>query len=78
MKWEAMALPEVIASRCRDLIHALGLNFGCIDLIVRPDGEYVFLECNPNGQWLWIELETGQKISESIATFLIDTDSYHI
>ena len=78
IKWEAIVLPEVIASRCRNLVHVLGLNFGCIDLIVRPDGEYVFLECNPNGQWLWIELETGQKISESIATFLIDTDSYHI
>ena len=77
MKWEAIVLPEVIASRCRDLVHALGLNFGCIDLIVRPDGEYVFLECNPNGQWLWIELETGQKISESIATFLIKQNTLH-
>ena len=53
-------------------MHALGLNFGCIDLIVRPDGDVVFLECNPNGQWLWIELTTGQKISEAIASFLMN------
>lgn len=63
-------LPEIIRQRCIAVVHALGLNFGCLDLIVRPDGEYVFLECNPNGQWLWVELATGMKISESIARFL--------
>lgn len=46
------------------------LNFGCFDLIVTPDGEYVFLECNPNGQWLWVELATGLPIAEAIADFL--------
>lgn len=70
LKFEACSLPEVIRKRCITLVHALGLNFGCIDLIVRPDGEYVFLECNPNGQWLWLELTTGMKISSSIADFL--------
>ena len=63
-------LPEIIRQRCIAVVHALGLNFGGLDLIVRPDGEYVFLECNPNGQWLWVELATGMKISESIARFL--------
>lgn len=71
LKWLPYDLPEAIRRKCVTLVHALGLNFGCIDLIVRPDGEYVFLECNPNGQWLWIELATGQKISASIAEFLI-------
>ena len=65
--YEAFTLPEVIQEQCRTLVHAMGLNFGCIDLIVKPNGDYVFLECNPNGQWLWIELATGQKISEAIA-----------
>ena len=32
-----------------------------------PSGEHVFLECNPNGQWLWIELATGMPISAAIA-----------
>ena len=49
----------------------MGLNFGCFDFIVTPSGEYVFLECNPNGQWLWVELETGLPISQAIAEFLI-------
>ncbi len=71
MELSAFDLPEAIAAKCTSLVRALGLNFGCIDLIVRPDGEYVFLECNPNGQWLWVELATGQKISAAIAEFLM-------
>jgi hypothetical protein len=31
----------------------------------------VFLECNPNGQWLWIEDATGLEISKAIAAALI-------
>ena len=34
---------------------SLGLKFGCFDFIVTPDGEYVFLEVNEAGQFLWIE-----------------------
>lgn len=70
LSFSACILPDNISNKCIMLVHALGLNFGCIDLIVKPNGEYVFLECNPNGQWLWIEQVTGQKISDSIATFL--------
>lgn len=72
MELSTFELPADIASKCTALVEALGLDFGCIDLVVRPDGEYVFLECNPNGQWLWVEIATGQKISEAIADFLIE------
>ena len=78
LTFSTYSLPEDIRGKCIMLVHALGLNFGCIDLIVRPDGQYVFLECNPNGQWLWIELETGLKISESIARFLATQKPYSI
>lgn len=78
MKLSVFDLPGEISDKCVTLVHALGLNFGCIDLIVRPDGQYVFLECNPNGQWLWIELETGMKISEGIARFLATHKPYSI
>ena len=70
LSFSACILPDNISNKCIMLVHALGLNFGCIDLIVKPNGEYVFLECNPNGQWLWLELATGMKISYSIANFL--------
>jgi glutathione synthase/RimK-type ligase-like ATP-grasp enzyme len=40
---------------CHELMRRLGLVFGCIDLIVTPDDELVFLEVNPMGQFLWVE-----------------------
>jgi D-alanine-D-alanine ligase-like ATP-grasp enzyme len=50
---------------------ALGrLRFAALDFIVTPDGEYVFLEANPNGQWAWIEHETGLPIAAAIADAL--------
>ena len=63
-------LPEPIADFCISFLHKLHLNFGCFDFIVTPQGEYIFLECNSNGQWLWIEHETGLEISKCIAETL--------
>ena len=37
------------------VVHALGLEFGAIDMIKTKDRRYVFLEVNPDGQFGWIE-----------------------
>jgi hypothetical protein len=63
-------LPPQVSRRCVDLVRELGLSFGAIDLIRRPDGEYVFLEVNPNGQWAWVEDYTGLPIGQAIARLL--------
>jgi glutathione synthase/RimK-type ligase-like ATP-grasp enzyme len=52
-------------------MRAFGLNFGCFDIAVTPDGQPIFLECNPNGQWLWVENLTGLPIGEAIADDLL-------
>jgi len=65
-------LPPEVESSCKALLKKLGLPFGCIDMVVTPEGKHVFLEINPNGQWLWIEQLTGLPISESIADLLIN------
>jgi hypothetical protein len=64
-------LPAKIERLCVRLVAALGLSFGALDLILTPQGEYVFLEVNPNGQWAWIEDFTGLPISDAIADLLI-------
>ena len=60
-------LPKNIVNAILNYMKKLNLNFGAIDLIETTSGEWCFLECNPNGQWLWIELKTKMKISEAIA-----------
>lgn len=66
-------LPNRIKTFCVNFLERLNLKFGCFDFIVTPNGDYVFLECNPNGQWLWIEQETGLEISKCIAETLTNT-----
>ena len=65
-------LPEDISRRCLELCKQLRISFGAIDMIRSVNGDYVFLEINPNGQWAWIELETGLPISKAIINYLKD------
>ena len=55
VRYEATQLPEEIEQRCLDYVHSYGLKYGAIDLIVDKAGEYVFLENNPGGQFLFVE-----------------------
>jgi len=64
------ALPEVVADQCRAITRRMGVCYGAIDLILTKDGRYVFIENNPNGQYLWIEDETGLPISDAIRDLL--------
>jgi glutathione synthase/RimK-type ligase-like ATP-grasp enzyme len=49
-------LPAEVADRCLALARGYGLNYSAIDLVLTPDGRYVFLENNPNGQFRFVEL----------------------
>lgn len=67
LKQEIVEIPEKVKTFCQNFLKKMNLNFGCFDFIVTPNDDYVFLECNPNGQWLWIELQTSFDISKIIA-----------
>jgi hypothetical protein len=64
-------LPAEVAKRCLRLVDELDLCYGAIDLVLTPDGRYVFLEINPNGQYLWIEHATGMPITGAICDLLL-------
>lgn len=64
-------LPDEVGHRCIFLTQRLGLRFAAIDLIETPAGDFVFLELNPNGQYYWLELDLGLKISHAIAESLV-------
>lgn len=66
----SITLPQEIHIKLLKLMELLGLNFAAIDLVQTPDGEYVFLEVNPNGQWLWIDDILNLGISDAVADWL--------
>jgi hypothetical protein len=41
--------------------------YSAIDLRYGSGGEYTFFELNPEGQYLWTEIEAGLPISAEIA-----------
>jgi len=63
-------LPGPVSEALRQLVSLLGLTFAAIDLIRTRDDEYIFLEVNPNGQWLWLDEILGLGISDAIADWL--------
>lgn len=63
-------LPEDIKSKCLKLLAELNLQYGAIDFVEDRLGKYFFLEINPNGQWAWIEKQTGYDISGAIVDTL--------
>ncbi len=63
-------LPDTVADRLRNLLGRMDLVYGAIDLRLTPEGQHVFLEVNPAGQFLFIEQMTGQPISAALAACL--------
>jgi glutathione synthase/RimK-type ligase-like ATP-grasp enzyme len=49
----------------------LGLAYGAIDVIRTPDGNHVFLEVNPIGEWGMLQRDLGLPIADAIADALL-------
>ncbi len=76
---EPYTLPFGLKKQIQNFMHALGLVFGCLDFIVTTEGEYLFLEVNEQGQFLWIE-EYNQsfKMLDIFVNFLLQRSSHFI
>jgi D-alanine-D-alanine ligase-like ATP-grasp enzyme len=70
-------LPNDVASALLELHHRLGLTYGASDFRVTPDGEHVFLEVNPAGEYLFASERTGQPVPQAIAACLERHDRDH-
>jgi MvdD family ATP-grasp ribosomal peptide maturase len=69
--WQKHQLPKDLETKLLELMKYFGLNYGAIDIILTPDGQYYFLEINPVGEFFWLERHPGFKISQAIAKLLI-------
>lgn len=63
--------PEKIRNNCLAMLEHYHLNFGAFDFIVTPENEWIFLELNPNGQWLWLEEAMNLDMTEKLITYLL-------
>lgn len=63
-------LPDKVAELLLLLMKRLDIVYGAIDLRRTADGQYVFLEVNPAGEWLFVEERTALPICAAMADLL--------
>ena len=70
VKYSLFSLPDDVAERCFRFMEHFALRFSAFDFVLTPDGRYVFLEINPNGQWAWLDLELSNGMIDYMADYL--------
>lgn len=75
--WRPHVLPPALVARVVSYIRETGLVFGSADLILKPDGDYVFLELNEQGQFLWLEQDCPDlPILDSFCRLAVDGEHF--
>lgn len=69
IRYEPFDPPAGVLAGMRAYLAAMDLCYGCFDLVATPQGILTY-ECNPAGQYLWLEHATGLLISAGIAALL--------
>lgn len=64
-------LPKEISKKIEILMNEIGLNCGSIDLIKDLNGNYVFLEVNPVGQFGMVSHPCNYYLEKKVAEYLI-------
>lgn len=70
LSYGVVPLPEGVGAALHRYLDHFGLVFGAFDFAVGRDGTWWFLECNPSGQWAWLEPPTGLPLVGSMADLL--------
>lgn len=69
-RYSLVKIPESIEKECLKILGVSQLEFGAFDYLVTADDTWIFLEVNPNGQWLWLEDELDLDISCKLFSLL--------
>jgi len=55
LRYTVCELPVYVSDAIKRMMHIAGLQVASMDLACGEDGEFVFLDLNPGGQWLFLE-----------------------
>jgi glutathione synthase/RimK-type ligase-like ATP-grasp enzyme len=53
--YRPIELPRRLVGKILRFVRSYGLRFAALDFLRHSDGDFVFLELNPNGQWAWLD-----------------------
>ncbi|MFI6347585.1 hypothetical protein [Streptomyces sp. NPDC050560] len=70
-----VSVPGPVRDAARAFLHAFGLHFGAFDFALDAAARWWFLECNPNGQWAFVDEGTTRAIANALADILRKGDT---
>jgi ATP-grasp ribosomal peptide maturase len=70
LRYTVVDPPPGIERALYHYMNHFGLTFGAFDFCVDAADRWWFLECNPSGQWYWLETETGLPMCTALADLL--------
>ncbi len=73
-KWSYWSPTSTVEQFIIKFMEHFNLRFAAFDFVEDVNRQVLFLEANPNGQWLWIQKETQQDIADAIAEYLLNLD----
>lgn len=74
-RFEVIDLPDPVERGLLAYLETFGLRFGAFDFAEDRDGTMWFLECNPAGQWGWLEPFTGLDMTGALVDLLLNPAS---
>lgn len=70
-EWKSCEIPADLKMNLLRFHEVCHLNYGACDVILSPEGEYIFLESNPGGEFYWLDQEANHAISDAMACLLM-------
>lgn len=74
-RYVPLALDDADRVRVLDLMRALDLDTGSLDLVCTPEGRLVFLEVNPVGQFGMVSYPCNYGLERKVAEYLVAADA---
>ncbi|MFF4223164.1 ATP-grasp ribosomal peptide maturase [Streptomyces abikoensis] len=70
LSYSVIGLPSALEKKLLAFLDRFRLASGSFDLCIDRKGDFHWLELNPNGQWGWLEDQTGLELSAAFADLL--------
>lgn len=74
-RFDVIGLPDAVERGLLTYLDAFGLRFGAFDFAEDRHGTMWFLECNPAGQWAWLEPFTSLDMTGTLVDLLLNPAS---
>ncbi len=74
-EYAVVSLDSRLQAACFGFLEHFGLRFGAFDFALDGQSEPWFLECNPAGQWGWLENLAGIPVTAALVDLLLEQRS---